>query len=743
MSRSDAPAVFSVLRVLTLLGRDLRLSFASPLIYVVVMAYLILGGALGFNAILDLGYVTFSPYFQIAPYLMLLIAVVISSGQLNRKRDSLDLAVLSPVSVPEILTARFISGLIILLIPLALSWSLPLAITLAGWGHPDYGAFFAGTLGLALLGSGFLALGLCVGAFFKSQTVSFLVAVLIAFVLWVPNQLVPFFGPQGKEILLQISFLYHTEWFAQGLVRGADVAYFLALGLFCLALAGFGLISQRYVRLPPFRRYLHVVIIASLALFIALFFLKFPFRVDLTSEGLFTLDKDSKKYVRTLKRDVKILFFCDSGLPLKLRPYKKEVLVLLEQYRTVSSKIGVSLIDPSADKTGAALAKTYGIVPVEMRSHSGTTSKVSRIHFGIALVKGEKVEIIPEALQAIRGRTLEYEITYRIKRLSEKQQTIYFSTGHHEQEDPLSPKGNQGFSELFKKLKEFNFATHNPDKGPIPDDAAIFVVAGPKRGFTQEGIARLDNYLKKRGPMLLLLDSMKFKWKQFVKGVPMHWVSNDIGLNPWLSTLGFTQNFDMVLSTRAPRVPMGNGKVQTYALIPMISVNRKMDIFPFTLGSLSPVNPLPQGVTLVKTITSDPTSWRHRDVFEENLDWPRTSEKGPFDVGYLIRGDGNGGRFKLFAFADSDFLRDRLMRGSSTNSIFARHLFNMLLGDSSLGHLRFKGRGVEWLKISGSASRRMVQVVAVALPALLIFFVGLMYNLLRRMKRKASTAGGS
>ena len=352
MNKQNSGA-FPLWRFLLLTARDLRLLFASPLVYVVVIAYLILAGVLGFNALIDAGYLTFKPYFQIAPYLMLIIAVVISSNQLLRRRGSLDIVALLPVSTFEYVAAKFFTGVLTLLIPLLLSWSLPVAISWAGWGSPDYGLFWAGTLGLLLLGTSFLAIGLAASSFVKSQTVAFLVAILIAFIMWLPNQLVPFFSDSVKELLLNLSFAYHTTWFAQGLITGADLGYFLGITLFSLAVACFGLTSRHYSARIPLSAILQVIIAFVVALFVALLFMKLPLRADMTRDRLFTLDNATARYVEKLNEDVKIVFFCDQGLPLRLKPYRSEVLTLLRQYERLSGRIEVSVASPSTETKAA------------------------------------------------------------------------------------------------------------------------------------------------------------------------------------------------------------------------------------------------------------------------------------------------------------------------------------------------------------------------------------------------------
>jgi ABC-type uncharacterized transport system len=718
---------------LTLLKRELKLQFTSPFIYILSAAYLIIGGLLAFNYLFATGIVSLKPYFQIAPLLIILFSIILSSGLLLNKKENMDITSLLPCSEGDIVTAGYLSGIIMILILLLSGYIIPLTIIIFNWGKLDMGAVFSGNLGLFLTGSAFVAIGMGISSFNKNQTVTLIISMFIAFLLWIPTHLGSVLPSTLNSFLLNLSFNYNLDYFTKGLFVLNNFFYFISLTILGFSLALLGLKKRRWGKLPLFL-YSYLVIPILIILFLSLFSMKFNKKVDLTSDKIFTLDSSTKKIVKSLNEDVTLYFFCSNNIPLKLETIKDEIISLLNQYKNLSSNIKIKIIDPDKSEDYKRVAASYGVQKIEIGKKGGNSESLHRIYFALVLVKGEVVESIPEV---VNTKTLEYSLTYRFKRLIEPPRTLIFTNGHGE----FPAKGEKsirgGFGELFNNLKGFETKVVNIKTKEIPKNADLLIVAGPIETLDKNSVNKIRKFFMGGKPVLILGDGLKDKYEQLNPGMPRQWRVNESGLNQLLDEFGVSLNTDVVLSFKAPKISVGKIRVETYPLMPIIKVTKTFSILPFSVSSLKITKSKNTGFEVVDIIKS-PSAWIHKNVFIEDRKWPQTKEKGKFPVGALIRGTKNGKykNAKMFVFADSDIFRDLSIKTINTHLIFFRHLINQLLGDDLLKKLRFKGRGVSYLKVKNSVVTKIIRGGAVIIPPLFLIILGLIYNVIRRKKGK-------
>lgn len=87
-------------------------------------------------------------------------------------------------------------------------------------------------------------------------------------------------------------------------------------------------------------------------------------------------------------------------------------------------------------------------------------------------------------------------------------QVIYWTKGHNE--ISYSDYGNWGMSAIARDLVHEGFRNAEIDlasEKPIPSDCALLIIAGAKTEFSRSEIARVDQFLKQGGRMLVLTDS--------------------------------------------------------------------------------------------------------------------------------------------------------------------------------------------------------------------------------------------
>ncbi len=150
------------------------------------------------------------------------------------------------------------------------------------------------------------------------------------------------------------------------------------------------------------------------------------FRIDLTSNNLYSLSNASKKAVSTLNEPLTINIFFSKNLPAPYNNIERYLHDLIEEYSIHSNnRVSYRFYDVSAkegDLTGSAeenrkKAQDYGIYPVNVQTIDQDEAKVQRAYMGMVFIHGDIVENIP-SITSTDG--LEYKITTTIQKMNNK-----------------------------------------------------------------------------------------------------------------------------------------------------------------------------------------------------------------------------------------------------------------------------------------------------------------------------------
>jgi ABC-2 type transport system permease protein len=256
-----------VKNALTIAGKELRSYFVSPIAYVVLTGFLLLGGWFFFNLLSRFSFLL-SIYsamrnpeaqarlnlndFVIAPLLhnlsvvlVILIPVITMRSFAEEKRSgTYELLMTSPLSISEIVAGKFLGAFGFLLIMVGLTGVYPLI--LFAFGNPELGIIAAGYLGLLLLGTAFLTVGLLTSSFTENQiiaAVSCLVILLLFYVIAWPAETA---GPVLGGILKYLSLTEHFSEMVKGVIDTKDLVYFVSVIILALFLTQRSVESVRW-----------------------------------------------------------------------------------------------------------------------------------------------------------------------------------------------------------------------------------------------------------------------------------------------------------------------------------------------------------------------------------------------------------------------------------------------------------------------------------------------------------------
>jgi len=170
-------------------------------------------------------------------------------------------------------------------------------------------------------------------------------------------------------------------------------------------------------RFSKFLIYLVVVILINIA-GITLFF-----RIDLTSNKVYSLSKASKIVVGTLSEPLTVKVFFNSNLPAPYNNIERYLHDLLEEYAVEGGNnfnyqfYNVSGDEDEDSSRNQNLARNYGINPVQIQNIEEDEVKFQKAYMGMVFIHGDIIESI-ETITSTEG--LEYQITTTIQKMNNK-----------------------------------------------------------------------------------------------------------------------------------------------------------------------------------------------------------------------------------------------------------------------------------------------------------------------------------
>ena len=153
----------------------------------------------------------------------------------ERKLRTIEVLLTSPVTELDIVLAKFVASMSLIVIQLMLSGSY--AVVLAIYGDPDWGPIYSGYLGLLLLGAALVGVGLLASALTANQMIAALVSLSLFLLLWIIDSFGYLLPSPFDALAVNLSLSVHFKPFAVGSVYLSDVGFFLSVTLLTLFLS--------------------------------------------------------------------------------------------------------------------------------------------------------------------------------------------------------------------------------------------------------------------------------------------------------------------------------------------------------------------------------------------------------------------------------------------------------------------------------------------------------------------------
>src|SRR6185312_2922432 len=151
--------------------KELRQFFSSLTGYIAIIVFLLVNGLMLFvfdGNILDFGYATLDRFFELAPWILLLLipAITMRSFADEFRTGTFEILQTRPLTRWQIVAGKYLGSLVVVLIALLPTIVYYFSIQqLSSTGGIDTGATIGAYLGLFFLAAAFTAIGICVSSF--------------------------------------------------------------------------------------------------------------------------------------------------------------------------------------------------------------------------------------------------------------------------------------------------------------------------------------------------------------------------------------------------------------------------------------------------------------------------------------------------------------------------------------------------------------------------------------------------
>ena len=231
--------------MIALFKKEINNFFSSVIGYVVIILFLLVNaifffGIFGQNNILELGYANMDSFFQNAPYIFLLLipAITMRSFAEEKSIGTIESLITKPISETKIILAKYFAAIILVIFAILPTFTYYFSLYYMGnpVGNIDTGAVMGSYLGLILLASIYVSIGLFASSVTENQIVSLLSSIALCLIVTV---LFNYLGELKRLkaidlFVMELGVLPHYVSISRGVIDTRDIVYFISANAFFL-----------------------------------------------------------------------------------------------------------------------------------------------------------------------------------------------------------------------------------------------------------------------------------------------------------------------------------------------------------------------------------------------------------------------------------------------------------------------------------------------------------------------------
>ena len=233
--------------------KEFRQFFSSRTGYIAIVVFLLLNGLFLFvfpdTNILDFGYATLDKFFELAPWILLLLipAITMRSFSDEFRTGTFEILQTRPLTRWQIILGKYLASVTIVVIAILPTFLYILTIKNLSTGGIDGGGITGSYIGLFFLGSVFTAIGICCSSFTNNAVVAFLVSAFACFVFYIAFAAlskIPAFQAGADYYVEMLGIDFHYRSISRGVLDSRDIIYFLSIIIFFLFLTAKNLVKR-------------------------------------------------------------------------------------------------------------------------------------------------------------------------------------------------------------------------------------------------------------------------------------------------------------------------------------------------------------------------------------------------------------------------------------------------------------------------------------------------------------------
>ncbi|MFQ5647238.1 MAG: Gldg family protein [bacterium] len=543
--------------------RELKAYFDSAIAYIFIIVFLLITCGLFMSTFFLARMAEMRSFFGMMPISMVIFVAAISMRLWaeDRMSGTLELLLTFPIKTHVIVLGKYLASLLFLVISLAGTLVVPIAIRLLG--NPDMGPIYGGYAGSILLGSFLLALGLFFSGISKDQIVAFISSLVVGFFFYLigtdymATQLDGWTGLLGLGTKLQnyLGLANHFEGIQRGVLDIKDIVYFVSMTLLFLAANTLYLEGRNK---PKSKSQFGGAVAVLAAVVIVLNVLVTSFRAgryDLTEDRLFTVSQSTKTILAKLKVPVSLKFFVTPAekMPSMMKNLQRDVIDKLKEFEIASNgHLSFTVYDPTADPSMLESLSKRGVMPFQVQSIDKDEIGIKRVYSAISISYLDKPEEIIPAIHPRNFAKLEYELISKIYKLATDAETRKLAMfAPTEKIDPRIikkyrefgrqiPREQDNYSKLEAVLKQEKYDVKRiavTSGDTVPDDVKTLLVIDPEK-LNERQRYEISRALLKGVNVIFAAQGYLYNYQPGGRGLNVIPRKNNHGLNPLLTNYG-------------------------------------------------------------------------------------------------------------------------------------------------------------------------------------------------------------
>jgi ABC-2 type transport system permease protein len=225
----------------TIASREYKLYFSTPAAYMVAfMIFLVLGIIFYANiSAAMMQQMTPGVDVIIGPFITLLLfgtpAITMRLIAEEERMGTIELLLTAPVRDYELIVGKWLGGFLFMLTLIAVTWVYPIILNMLVDPGIDQGPLLSGYLGVVLICSALVAIGVAVSSFFSNQIAAFFATIGVFLLLWLISLPSQTLGAFGSDLLGYLDFSEHFfNTLFRGIIDLRDVVYYVSLTILAL-----------------------------------------------------------------------------------------------------------------------------------------------------------------------------------------------------------------------------------------------------------------------------------------------------------------------------------------------------------------------------------------------------------------------------------------------------------------------------------------------------------------------------